>query len=124
MSLTRIFCNACVESHSLASQFLALLKYPCPDNANCCRYKGQEEEAKIAAILTSHGFKDKTGDEVDSAVGLILDRTPFYAEQGGQVADIGRITSTSGIEYFEVHDTQVSDFSASFTQQCQNIGRV
>jgi alanyl-tRNA synthetase len=37
-------------------------------------------------------------------VALLLDRTPFYAEQGGQVGDIGRITA-EGMT-FVVEDTQ------------------
>ena len=72
-----------------------------------CRYSEGQVEARIAAILTSEGFSSSTEEAVGSAVGLVLDRTPFYAEQGGQVADIGRISSASGIEYFEVQDTQV-----------------
>ncbi len=45
----------------------------------------------------------KAGDEV----ALLLDRTNFYAEQGGQVGDIGTIDrpDTAGVE-FEVEDTQ------------------
>jgi alanyl-tRNA synthetase len=42
----------------------------------------------------------KTGDEV----ALILDRTPFYAEQGGQVGDKGQISGPMG--EFTVEDTQ------------------
>ena len=74
------------------------------------RYEEPETEATIAAILTAEGFQETTDGPSNSAVGLILDRTPFYAEQGGQVADIGRISSTSGVEYFEVQDTQVKPF--------------
>jgi len=45
----------------------------------------------------------KAGDEV----ALLLDRTNFYAEQGGQVGDTGTIDrpETAGVE-FEVEDTQ------------------
>jgi alanyl-tRNA synthetase len=42
-------------------------------------------------------------DETKGQVGLVLDRTCFYAEAGGQVGDIGTITSSSGT--FEVDDT-------------------
>lgn len=79
------------------------------------RYGEPEAEATVAAILTAEGFQETTDGPSNSAVGLILDRTPFYAEQGGQVADIGRISSTSGIEYFEVQDTQVGPFSEGNT---------
>ncbi len=40
------------------------------------------------------------GDEV----GLLLDRTNFYAEQGGQVGDVGTVATPTGT--FEVEDTQ------------------
>ncbi|HEV3436062.1 MAG TPA: alanine--tRNA ligase, partial [Gemmata sp.] len=39
------------------------------------------------------------------SVALLLDRTCFYAEQGGQVGDIGTIRSATGAD-FEVTDTQ------------------
>ncbi len=42
-------------------------------------------------------------DETKGQVGLVLDRTCFYAEAGGQVGDIGAITSATGT--FEVDDT-------------------
>ena len=45
--------------------------------------------------------KLSAGDEV----ALLLDRTNFYAEQGGQVGDTGLIRTAAGAE-FEVEDTQ------------------
>jgi len=38
-------------------------------------------------------------------VGVILDRTPFYAEGGGQLADAGRITTAGGAE-IDIYDVQ------------------
>ena len=37
---------------------------------------------------------------------LVLDRTPFYAESGGQVADTGLIRAADGSVLFEVDDVQ------------------
>jgi alanyl-tRNA synthetase len=44
----------------------------------------------------------RLGTEEEAA--LLLDQTVFYAEQGGQVGDTGRITTATG--HFEVEDTQ------------------
>jgi alanyl-tRNA synthetase len=42
------------------------------------------------------------GDEVD----IFLDRTPFYAESGGQVGDTGTLTSEDGAIRVRITDTQ------------------
>ena len=70
------------------------------------RYSATELTTRVAAILSPSGFLQSTEEDSDAPVGLVLERTPFYAEQGGQVADTGSITSTSGA-HVDVQDTQV-----------------
>ena len=63
------------------------------------KYAPEPLAAKVVAILTaSAGFVASTaGAPADGAsVGVILDRTPFYAEAGGQVSDTGELVPASG----------------------------
>ncbi|KAI1358979.1 tRNA synthetases class II (A)-domain-containing protein [Xylaria arbuscula] len=61
---------------------------------------------KVQLIYTGTGFLKTTKDLPEhTPFGLLLDRTNFYAEQGGQVADEGRILIDDVAE-FEVHDVQ------------------
>merc|ERR1711969_210173 len=61
--------------------------------------------AKVMAIFAGEGkgFVDATspaandGDEgLPPVVGIVLDKTSFYAEQGGQAADKGAVLGTAG----------------------------
>jgi alanyl-tRNA synthetase len=66
-------------------------------------YEQTVSEARVAAVLVdgAPAASAHAGDEIE----LVLDRTPFYAEGGGQLADAGRITLSSGA-VVEVRDVQ------------------
>jgi len=61
-----------------------------------------EVPARVLAVL------EGTGDDETSVAGrtveVFVDRTPFYAEAGGQIGDTGTIVTESGIA--DVYDTQ------------------
>jgi alanyl-tRNA synthetase len=61
----------------------------------------ETDEARVVAILVDGETVDSisAGDEAI----VLLDRTPFYAESGGQVGDTGRLGSADA--EFEVQDT-------------------
>ena len=75
------------------------------DDIGQTRFIGYDEEvghANVLALIVD-------GDQVDvieegQTAEVFLDVTPFYAEAGGQVGDVGTITGTGGT--FEVRDTQ------------------
>jgi alanyl-tRNA synthetase len=67
-------------------------------------------ETVVKALFTPEGFKDRINiDELQSSntVGIILEKSPFYAEAGGQVSDTGKLEFLGGPE-LDVVDVQVS----------------
>jgi len=77
-------------------------------------YETTMAEGRVVAILRD-GTEYETLEavpEVDLRVEagaraeLVLDRTPFYAESGGQVADVGILRGPDGAVLFEVDDVQ------------------
>lgn len=54
-------------------------------------YDNNELEGKVLAIVANDAIADTAGEGV--SVSIITDKTPFYAEMGGQSGDSGIITS-------------------------------
>ncbi|TVP79420.1 alanine--tRNA ligase [Thioalkalivibrio sp.] len=67
-----------------------------------CGYDRLEEEGEVVALLRDGELVDAL-DLGETGV-VVLDRTPFYAESGGQVGDVGSLMA-SGIR-FDVQDTR------------------
>jgi alanyl-tRNA synthetase len=67
------------------------------------RQEYETDGVKVRALISS---KDRlAAAEPGTAVGVVLDRTPFYAESGGQVGDTGVIETVGGARV-RVDDTQ------------------
>jgi alanyl-tRNA synthetase len=75
-----------------------------PQTDDSLKYKGLSARAKVIGFIRDNQV-GKTGKfKGGESAALLLDKTCFYAEQGGQVGDAGTIETTTG--KFAVEDTQ------------------
>jgi alanyl-tRNA synthetase len=74
-------------------------------------YEQSQCEAVVKVIICSDESGERAVSELDAdkcrgkSLRVILDRSPFYGESGGQVGDTGVLTGAGGME-FQVTDTQ------------------
>ncbi|MCP2341828.1 alanine--tRNA ligase [Actinomadura rupiterrae] len=66
-------------------------------------YDGTSAESRVVALLD--GSESRTRAHEGMTVEVVLSRSPFYAEAGGQVGDTGRVVTPSGT--LEVLDTRL-----------------
>jgi len=78
-----------------------------PKTNDDAKYGRENISAQVKAIYDSRAFHSSTSDIAPGkSFGIILDKTCFYAESGGQEGDTGIITIDGKVE-FEVEDVQV-----------------
>ena len=65
-------------------------------------YEGLSDQARVRELIRDGAKVERLGAGEEGQV--VLDRTPFYAEAGGQVGDQGVLTTANA--RFNVHDTQ------------------
>ncbi|QPG73420.1 Alanine--tRNA ligase [Brettanomyces nanus] len=71
------------------------------------KYTSNDIDATVVAIYADGKFQNSTSDlKSGEQIGILLNKTPFYAEQGGQVNDTGKIL-IDGKADFEVENAQV-----------------
>ncbi|MFG2870496.1 alanine--tRNA ligase [Streptomyces sp. NPDC048338] len=84
-------------------------------------YTNTEGESTVVGLLVN-GLPSPAASEGDD-VEVVLDRTPFYAEGGGQIADQGRIRLHSGA-VIEIRDVQQPVPGVSVHKGSVQVGEV
>ena len=69
------------------------------------KFAGEPIDARVMAIWNGSNLDPSADTSSDQEVAIVLDRTNFYAEMGGQVGDCGEIASATA--RFDVETTRI-----------------
>ncbi len=75
---------------------------------NFVGYNQTETEAELQCIIKDEKFLDETLAD-DNNIFLVFDKTPFYAESGGQIGDSGKIMTRGGELICNIIDTKKAE---------------
>jgi len=79
-----------------ASVNITLTDTELPVTEDVHKYKKDSCDSKIVGFVDNEGFKNKGQIKDSTEAGIVLDKTCFYAEAGGQIGDCGIIKSEQG----------------------------
>ncbi len=93
-----------ISRHGGGKAVVSAISGTLPDTDDTPKYQRQPCAARVLGWVEHNQVHSQGGVPADEEVMLLLDRTCFYAEQGGQVGDAGSITAKGST--FTVRDTQ------------------
>ncbi|MCY2929557.1 MAG: alanine--tRNA ligase [Planctomycetota bacterium] len=94
------------ETSGAGEKFKAAEALNLPATDDGAKYAGEAIGAKVLGWVAGGAFVSRGQLAAGADAAVVLDRTSFYAEQGGQVGDSGQLIWPGGV--FHVKDTQLA----------------